>query len=81
MQCNYDIKRVLKFNNGKCGSKTEYYSVDDMIIMGYEDVNDGEIEIRGYIVGIEDDGYLLIYNHKSGRIQKYYLSNITFMIK
>ena len=75
----YEVKRVLEFKNDKC--KTEYLSVGDDIIMGYEDYNEGVIEIKGEVLGIEDDGYLLIYRHKTLKIEKYELCNIIFLIK
>lgn len=75
----YKVKRVLEFKNDK--GKKEYYSIGDAIIMIYEDFNDGEIEIKGNIVGIEDDGYLLVDRYKTLHIEKYYLSNIVYMIK
>lgn len=78
MQCKYDIKRILEFKNEKC--KSDYFSIDDDIWLIYEDFNEGDIEVKGKIVGIEEDGYLLISNTKTLRIEMYYLSNIKHLI-
>lgn len=77
--CKYDIKTVLELKNEK--SSKEYFSVDDVVEMIYEDFNDGEIEVKGKIVGIEDDGYLLIYNFKSLNSEYYYLSNVKYIVR
>lgn len=77
MVCAYNVKRVLEFKNES--GKREHFSVGDNIVMIYDDFNDGEEEVRGKIVGIEDSGYLLITSKMSTRIYMYYLSNIKYL--
>lgn len=78
--CSYKVKRVLEFKNDK-QCKTEYFSVGDSIIMIYEDINEGNVEIKGEIVGVEDEGYLLIASNKTLGIHRYYLYNVRFISK